>query len=266
MHSFAVRLVADFRNLNGSTMIGRERRTLAFTTIIERVSASSPPSPWNFIAYCDCVATMPSKPVRKSTCQNARRISPSVTACIPAASCLFTPAVLARARRAARAGAPGCPHGRRETGVSASRSWLAPFLNRSLVSIIFRVHNSEASPMSARTRPPFPAAHVGSLLRPPELHEAREKAKKGEIDAAALHAVEDKCIREAVALQESVGLQGSTDGEFRRDFWHIDFLHGFDGVDIRHDIDGLQDTKFKGTHPKPPPMIVSARIRRTKPS
>ena len=78
MHSFGVRLVAPRRNLKSSTAIGRERLTLPFTTIIERVSAVSPPSPLKVKAYWLCVATMPSKPVRKSTCQKARRNSPSV--------------------------------------------------------------------------------------------------------------------------------------------------------------------------------------------
>jgi 5-methyltetrahydropteroyltriglutamate--homocysteine methyltransferase len=68
-----------------------------------------------------------------------------------------------------------------------------------------------------------------------------------------------------VLLQESVGLQGITDGEFRRDFWHIDFLDGFDGVDTRLDVDVLRDTQFKGTHPNPPTLVVSGRIRRTQP-
>src|SRR5437762_2473415 len=82
-------------------------------------------------------------------------------------------------------------------------------------------------------KPPFRADHVGSLLRPRELHEVRARHKKGEIDRAALRAVEDKCIKEAVKLQEDVGLQAVTDGEFRRDWWHIDFIHGFDGAQRR---------------------------------
>src|SRR2546422_490349 len=90
MHSFATREVFVFKNRKGSTMIGRARFTLPFTTIIERVSDSAPPSPWNLSAYWPWVATMPSKPVRKSTCQKARRNSPSVTACRPAASCIRT--------------------------------------------------------------------------------------------------------------------------------------------------------------------------------
>ena len=76
--------------------------------------------------------------------------------------------------------------------------------------------------------PPFRADHVGSLLRPHELHEARARERKGEIDAAALKAVQDRCIKEVIALQESIGIQAITDGEFRRDWWHIDFLHGFE--------------------------------------
>src|SRR5436309_3483607 len=90
MHSFATREVFVFKNRKGSTMIGRARFTLPFTTIIERVSDSAPSSPWNLSAYWPWVATMPSKPVRKSTCQKARRNSPSVTACRPAASCIRT--------------------------------------------------------------------------------------------------------------------------------------------------------------------------------
>ena len=72
--------------------------------------------------------------------------------------------------------------------------------------------------------PPFRADHVGSLLRPQELHEARAKAKQGEITQEALKAVQDRCIKEVIVLQESIGIGSVTDGEFRRDWWHIDFL------------------------------------------
>ena len=115
--------------------------------------------------------------------------------------------------------------------------------------------------------PPFHADHVGSLLRPAELHAARARAKRGEIDKAALRAVEDKCIREVVALQESVGLRAVTDGEFRRDYWHIDFLHGFDGVELtRADAAYYKDANFKNTDEQPPTMVIAGKIRRTKPS
>src|SRR3981189_2472879 len=114
-------------------------------------------------------------------------------------------------------------------------------------------------------KPPFRADHVGSLLRPQALHAARARHKKGEIDHAALRAVEDKCIKEAVKLQEDVGLQSITDGEFRRDWWHIDFLHGFDGVDLAAP-QYANDAKFKNTEEQPPYMIISGKIRRTRPS
>ena len=116
----------------------------------------------------------------------------------------------------------------------------------------------------ATPRPPFRADHVGSLLRPPELKDARIKAKRGEITSGALRQVEDKCIREVVAFQESVGLQSITDGEYRRDWWHIDFLRGFDGVEtIAGRTFGVQ---FQGADEQPPLMKVRARIRRTRPS
>src|SRR3989442_6629269 len=90
MHSFAVLVVSYFRNLKGWSMMGRVLLTFLFTTIIERVSDSAPSSPWNLSAYWPWVATMPSKPVRKSTCQKARRNPASVTGCRPAASCIRT--------------------------------------------------------------------------------------------------------------------------------------------------------------------------------
>src|SRR5918992_1225150 len=90
MHSFATREVLLFKKRKASTATGRVLVTFEFTTIIERVSDSAPPSPWNLRAYCPCVATMPSKPVRKSTCQKARLNSPSVTDCRPAACCIAT--------------------------------------------------------------------------------------------------------------------------------------------------------------------------------
>src|SRR5580658_6000753 len=90
--------------------------------------------------------------------------------------------------------------------------------------------------MSQRTKPPFRADHVGSLLRPAELKAAREKFAKGDIDAAALRAVEDRAIANVIGKQEAVGLQSITDGEFRRSWWHLDFLWGLDGVE-RHVMD-----------------------------
>jgi 5-methyltetrahydropteroyltriglutamate--homocysteine methyltransferase len=84
--------------------------------------------------------------------------------------------------------------------------------------------------MGRRTKPPFRADHVGSLLRPPRLLDARERFASGELDAAGLQEVEDDAIREAVAKQEGVGLQAATDGEFRRASWHMDFIYQLDGI------------------------------------
>ena len=91
--------------------------------------------------------------------------------------------------------------------------------------------------MTRRATPPFRADHVGSLLRPAELLAARDdffsgrESGAGKIDAAALAAVEDEAIRDAVKLQEDVGLQSATDGEFRREQWHSDFLYAIPGID-----------------------------------
>ena len=82
-----------------------------------------------------------------------------------------------------------------------------------------------------RTKPPFRADHVGSLLRPAVLHEARQKRAKGEITPQALKAVEDREIERVIKKQEEVGLHAITDGEFRRSWWHLDFLWGLDGAE-----------------------------------
>src|SRR6202050_223677 len=87
-----------------------------------------------------------------------------------------------------------------------------------------------------RTKPPFRADHVGSRLRSAALKEARERRAKGEIDAAALKAAEDRAIEDVIKKQEAAGLQSVTDGEFRRSWWHLDFLWGLDGVE-RHVMD-----------------------------
>src|SRR2546421_11865394 len=82
-----------------------------------------------------------------------------------------------------------------------------------------------------RAKPPFRADHVGSLLRSPALKQARERRANGEITAAALKQVEDREIDRVIKKQEEVGLQSATDGEFRRSWWHLDFLWGLDGVE-----------------------------------
>ena len=109
--------------------------------------------------------------------------------------------------------------------------------------------------------PPFRADHVGSLLRPRELHEARAQERAGKISMDALKKVQDKCIREVVALQEEVGIPAVTDGEFRRDWWHIDFLHGIDGV-------GLTVNKahtFHASDEQPPMLKLEGKVKRKKP-
>ena len=84
--------------------------------------------------------------------------------------------------------------------------------------------------MTARTRPPFRADHVGSLLRPPELLHAREEFAAGRMTAPDLRAAEDQAIAAAVAMQQQAGLQTATDGEFRRASWHMDFIYQLGGV------------------------------------
>src|ERR1700722_1566284 len=84
--------------------------------------------------------------------------------------------------------------------------------------------------MSPRTTPPFRADHVGSLLRPDWLHAARAERAAGKIAAEELRAVEDRAVREAVALQREVGLRSVTDGEFRRATWHMDFVYQIGGI------------------------------------
>jgi len=111
-------------------------------------------------------------------------------------------------------------------------------------------------------KPPFRADHVGSLLRPQELHDARAKNRKGELSDAELKKIQDKDIREAVKLQEDLGLQAVTDGEFRRDWWHIDFIHGFDGVDLTVN----KTHTFQASHEQPPMFKLNGKIRRTRPS
>lgn len=105
-------------------------------------------------------------------------------------------------------------------------------------------------------RPPFRADQVGSLLRPPELAEARARWRRGELAAEALRAIEDRSIRDAVAKQESIGLQSVTDGEFRRDWWHLDFLSQLSGVTLKDN----PGPRFGDRQEQPPIATVTGKI------
>jgi 5-methyltetrahydropteroyltriglutamate--homocysteine methyltransferase len=108
--------------------------------------------------------------------------------------------------------------------------------------------------------PPFRADHVGSLLRPAALREARVRARAGAISAEELRSIEDAAIRDVIRRQESIGLQAITDGELRRDYWHMDFLVGIDGIGARESL----DMKFEGVDEVPPTPIVTGPIRCTE--
>ncbi|HTC11495.1 MAG TPA: 5-methyltetrahydropteroyltriglutamate--homocysteine S-methyltransferase [Acetobacteraceae bacterium] len=120
---------------------------------------------------------------------------------------------------------------------------------------------AQASP-APRTRPPFRADHVGSLLRPGELRAARAARKAGTMSAEALRAVEDRCIPVAIRKQEEIGLRAATDGEYRRAYWHFDFVSGLDGVEL---YEPDQKVMFKGNLPLPLALRVTGPIRWNKP-
>ena len=104
----------------------------------------------------------------------------------------------------------------------------------------------------SRTRPPFRADHVGSLLRSAALRDARAKRERGEIDAAALTDIEDREIKALIARQEEIGLKSITDGEYRRASWQTDFLRALPGIETF-----LGDRKLKFQSAVQPPQWVS---------
>jgi methionine synthase II (cobalamin-independent) len=108
-----------------------------------------------------------------------------------------------------------------------------------------------------RTKPPFSADHVGSLLRTAPVKEARAKREKGAISDAELKAVEDAEIIKIIAKQEEIGLKLATDGEFRRSWWHFDFLGGLDGIDVVESDHGIQ---FQGVQTRPLVLKISSKI------
>jgi 5-methyltetrahydropteroyltriglutamate--homocysteine methyltransferase len=119
--------------------------------------------------------------------------------------------------------------------------------------------------MTIRTTPPFRADHVGSFLRPAYLLEAREHRAKGEITPEQLRAVEDKAIAEIIKFQADVGLQSITDGEFRRTFFHIDFLEQLGGVKTSAGVVPLISKNADGSEKLVPPAIsVVDKVRHAK--
>jgi 5-methyltetrahydropteroyltriglutamate--homocysteine methyltransferase len=113
-----------------------------------------------------------------------------------------------------------------------------------------------------RSTPPFRADHVGSLLRPPQLLAAREDFASGRIDRAQLRAVEDDAISDTVRMQEAVGLQSATDGEFRRASWHMDFIYQLGGITKAPGNLAVKFRNASGTIEfTPAAMQVSGKIR-----
>jgi 5-methyltetrahydropteroyltriglutamate--homocysteine methyltransferase len=108
-----------------------------------------------------------------------------------------------------------------------------------------------------KTTPPFRAAHVGSLLRPAPLKQARAMHARGEMSATQLEAIEDREITQVIKRQEDIGLRAVTDGEFRRAFWNYDFLGSLPGVEAYL---GERKIKFQGPNPKPMMLRVTGPL------
>ena len=121
--------------------------------------------------------------------------------------------------------------------------------------------SSAAGKAGPRPRPPFRADHVGSLLRPRELVDARAAHRAGTLSADGLGAVENRCIEAAIRRQSEIGLRSATDGEYRRAYWHFDFVSGLDGVEL---YEPEQKVQFKGAV-LPHALRVKSRIRWSRP-
>jgi 5-methyltetrahydropteroyltriglutamate--homocysteine methyltransferase len=111
--------------------------------------------------------------------------------------------------------------------------------------------------MAKHSTPPFRADHVGSLLRPAVLKDARRRHAEGALEEAGLKVVEDREIERIVAKQQELGLRGITDGELRRSWWHLDFLWGLDGIAEHHADFG---TGFVGATPRTAGVRVDGKI------
>src|SRR5262249_11312622 len=111
--------------------------------------------------------------------------------------------------------------------------------------------------MTARTRPPFRADHVGSILRSAPIKDARARREAGKLPEPELKAVEDREIEKIVKKQEEIGLQCTTDGEYRRPWWPFDFFGMLDGVEIYELDHGIQ---FQGVQTKPRSIRVKGKI------
>ncbi|MFO1315705.1 MAG: 5-methyltetrahydropteroyltriglutamate--homocysteine S-methyltransferase [Burkholderiales bacterium] len=116
-----------------------------------------------------------------------------------------------------------------------------------------------------RATPPFRADHVGSFLRPKRLLDAREQYRTGAITAAALRAVEDDAIRDVVRFQENLGLKGITDGEYRRTYFHVDFLTKLSGVETKGGINVSFHSAAGNVDFAPPVMQVTGKVRHAQP-
>ena len=116
----------------------------------------------------------------------------------------------------------------------------------------------------SQVNPPFRADHVGSLLRPPALLAARDRYFNGEISAEELRSVEDEAIAEVIRKQEAVGLRSVTDGEFRRTYFHIDFLEQLQGVTVSGGIKVKFRSKEGEVDFAPPRLSVTGKLRHVK--
>jgi len=119
---------------------------------------------------------------------------------------------------------------------------------------------------------PFRADQVGSLLRAPELRAAHEKSLQGRYGAAALRELQDRCIRDVIRMQESVGLQAITDGEYRRTSFHADFIEKLDGaraagrLDVKDTVSGFDAKKEESGKPfAPRAFAITGKLRHSRP-
>jgi 5-methyltetrahydropteroyltriglutamate--homocysteine methyltransferase len=126
--------------------------------------------------------------------------------------------------------------------------------------------------MTRNAQPPFRADQVGSLLRVPELRAAHERALQGQLGAAALRELEDRCIREVILFQESVGLHAITDGEYRRSSFHADFIEKLDGAKaagrlaVEDTVSGVDEKRtVTGKRFAPRAFTIVGKLRHSRP-